>query len=325
MALFLFTTSSGTNFNDRFLKLFSNIGIYGLISSVLFWFWRVVIKGTSKPYSETSGYRSVLLFCIYFLIFGFLTILGNPLSPNQKKPMQPLGQIKTTPIENPTYTPLPTLFPTPTVEVCEITKPYKFEWKTNICDTFNENTSIINNFKSGVLLDDEFGKVEGKFSNGKYLINYLGSPYRGASLGIPIRSQNELLISSESLFFLSLDGFFDCDSNFCGWGISWGNTDSNHTFFISNKGEYSLVENEGSQRKELIPQKSSKKIKIDDFNNIVVLIEGENFKFIINDDLIIENKGKQFEYNTLYLYMFTGEDTSTYYEFDNLLIKSRYN
>ena len=306
MALILYSTSTSPNSNDKILKCISNLGIYGLISSVSFWCWRVIIKRTTEPLSYSAGFSSIIFFILFMA--GFFTFMLNGTN------IAPLFNLHSTNTVAPKVTPTKHITPK-----CIIYSPMKSNWQTNVCDDFEGNKSTIPNLRIGTIGGGDLGEGVIKINNKKLYIDYTGVAHSNYLSGVIQRIN---LFSGEN-FLISIDGLVDSVYKNCGWGLAWGGGDNYYLFRINHEGYYTFEKYENNQWKTIIPWRNHNAINWEGENNISVVVEDSNYDFYINEKHVASSSGENLESgNNIYLSVFMGEGVVAKHQFDNILIKS---
>jgi len=266
------------SFNDKLSKAILNIGIYGLLSSIVFWVWRVIVKNSNEPFSNASGCSSIILFFGYLLLF-FLFINNGSININQLLNLN--SQQSSLPaIEKQNFT--------PAARYCPIRGLHAPDWKIKFCETFDKNTSSILMFNKDSLGGGNYGSGTASIQNGEYYVEYVGKAHNRYLSGVVQR----ILIGSGKNFYLSIDGLMECKYKDCGWGIAFGgNNDNFYLFRISHQGWWKFEELKNNSWYTLIQWKQNNEIKWEGKNKIDILISGSSYSFFVNDTMLMKYSG----------------------------------
>jgi hypothetical protein len=212
----------------------------------------------------------------------------------------------------------PTVVPTkaPPVISCTITSSLKPEWKTKLCETFDNNTKgwVVGDQSSDLMNADV--KIEG----GKYIINYGGKAVKGYDSA----TGSVILIGDSKDFAVTIKGKFDTDNKYVGWGVVFRSTQSKdgYAFRISREGKYGFQRIEAGALFPLITAKSSNLIKLDQDNTISIVAEGSHFDFYINDSKVNSYEDAKLTGSRLNLALYLQEGAKSVFEFDEILVKT---
>lgn len=261
-------------------------------------------------------YRSILILMITALfLMGLVTACGKktttaiPVTATEKPQVAPTA---TTKVEVPTAVPTK---PQP-VAACTITSSIKPEWKTKLCETFDNNSrGWVVGDQSTELMNSDI-KIEG----GKYIIDYGGKAVKGYDTGTGSR----IIIGDSADFAVTIKGKFDTDNKYVGWGVVFRSSQvkDGYMFRISHEGLYAFQRIEGGALFSLIPAKSSGLIKSDQDNTITVVAEGNHFDFYINDSLINSYDDAKLTGTKLYMVLWLAEGAKSVFQFDEVLVKT---
>jgi hypothetical protein len=240
---------------------------------------------------------------------GKNTAIANP-ETVVEKPQQ--ASTATAKVEAPTAVP-PKTQPAAT---CTITSSIKPEWKTKLCETFDNNTKgwIVGDQSSDLMNADV--KIEG----GKYYINYGGKAVKGYNTG----TGSVILIGESTDFAVTIKGKFDTDNKYVGWGVVFRSSQAKdgYAFRISREGKYGFQRIQGGALFTLIAAKSSSLIKLDQDNTISIVAEGNHFDFYINDSLVNSYDDAKLTGTRLNLALYLQEGAKSVFEFDEILVKT---
>jgi hypothetical protein len=213
-----------------------------------------------------------------------------------------------------TPTPAPSRFQT--IDACAIASTLMPEWKTRLCETFENNTrGWVVGSQSSDMMNAEI-KIEG----GKYIIDYGGKAVKGYTSGVG----SAIFIGDAADFAVTIKGKFDSDNKYVGWGVVFRSSQAKdgYAFRISREGKYGLQRIEGGKLFTLIAAKSSSLIKLDQDNVLSVVANGNHFDFYINDTKVNSYEDSKLTGTRLNLALYLQEGATTVYEFDEILVKT---
>ena len=248
----------------------------------------------------------------FVYLLGTLIICGALFfnSNAGKNVMRSLERSTATATRVPTVTPKPKT-PTP---VCNLTSPYKTNWKTLLCESFSNDNG---NFYTGSD-SDELIKGSAKIINGKYVWDISGKATSGYRGGVVQWTD----FGNASDFVLSIDGKIDSVYKECGWGVAFrGKGNSFYLFQLQHNGYYSFDLLNNGDWTSLISWHANNAIKWDENNNVTIVAEGSNFEFYVNGTLVNSYESDYLNGTTLYLVVTAAEGASANIEFDNLLLR----
>lgn len=218
----------------------------------------------------------------------------------------------TTPTVTPT--PLPSKFQT--IDSCTIASTLKPEWKTRLCETFDDN-------KRGWVVGDQSSDMmnaEAKVEGGKYIIDYGGKAVKGYTSGVG----SAIFIGEASDFVVTIKGKFDSDNKYVGWGVVFRSSQAKdgYAFRISREGKYGFQRIVGGKLYTLIASKASSLIKLEQDNTLSIVAEGNHFDFYINDSMVNSYEDSKLTGSRLNLVLYLQEGAESVFEFDEILVKT---
>ena len=129
-------------------------------------------------------------------------------------------------IEEPPPTDVPEE-PTPAPAVCSINSPYKQEWDTLVCETFDSDTFLWTGQDQG---------TSARVESGEYILDNSTKVSAGFTTGFifPVN------VGTAQDHMVSVDGFMDSKFRDCTWGVFVRSTAGEIVYFfmINNEGRY---------------------------------------------------------------------------------------
>ena len=212
-------------------------------------------------------------------------------------------------------TPLTSNFPDKQITDCQINSPIKNDWKTIVCETFDNKSTWPEE-------TDHFGSISSVI-NGKHVIDFSSKNTEGYKTGF----YHALKVGDAKDYVVSLTGKINSKYKNCTWGIIVrGPYNEGYEFAIDNQGAYYLTYN-GSSNLYLgnLKYGANNAIRWNSENTITALVENRAMTFYVNGKKIISYEADN-SYNTQISWTYwAAEGVIVSYEFDNLLIKEKTN
>lgn len=217
-----------------------------------------------------------------------------------------ISTIKTQATKAPIKTPTPS---------CEVLSNLKSNWKTILCDTFDNSQS---DWYVGKDTSD-LAEIDVFINNGQYIIDITGKPNTGYKGGVI----QWFGLANAQNFMASIDGKISSKNRGVAWGINFRGKDNNFfSFVIGKEGWYRLDMLKNNDWFYPIKTKMNNAIKWDDSNNLSIVAEDEKFYFYVNDILIDSYESDNKFGTEISLVVSADEGASATFFFDNALIKT---
>jgi hypothetical protein len=199
--------------------------------------------------------------------------------------------------------------------VCSINSPYKQEWETLVCETFDSDTFLWTGQDQG---------TSARVESGEYVLDNSTKISAGFTTGFifPVN------VGSAQDYMISVDGYMDSKFRDCTWGVFVRSTAGEIVYFfmINNEGRYVLTgssDEEANRYLGNLKSGSHNTIEWDGTNTITVVVEGKMMDFYVNDELLVTHEGINAVDPNFGLIVWGGEGVSAVNYFDNLLVRSK--
>lgn len=197
---------------------------------------------------------------------------------------------------------------------CSITSPFKEEWSTYLCETFDGSTSLWTGNDQG---------TNTRVENGEYILDNSTKVEFGYKTGFIY----PITVGSAQNHMISVDGFMDSKYRDCTWGIYVRSTSDEIVYFfmISNEGVYSLTGStdvDANRYLGNIKSGNNGAIIWDGWNNLSAVVEGTSMEFYINGEFIMAHDAINSINPEFGLIVWGGEGVNAVNYFDNLLVRS---
>jgi len=211
--------------------------------------------------------------------------------------------------------PIPDVPEVPAPAVCSINSPYKQEWDTLVCETFDSDTFLWTGQDQG---------TSARVESGEYVLDNSTKVSSGYTTGFifPVN------VGAAHDYMLSVDGFMDSKFRDCTWGVFVRSTSVEIVYFfmINNEGRFGLTGSSDEEANRFlgnIDSGSNNAIVWDGTNNITAVVEGKLLEFYVNDELLVTHEGINAVDPDFGLIVWGGEGVSAVNHFDNLLVRSK--
>jgi len=211
--------------------------------------------------------------------------------------------------------PIPDVPEVPAPAVCSINSPYKQEWDTLVCETFDSDTFLWTGQDQG---------TSARVESGEYVLDNSTKVSSGYTTGFifPVN------VGAAHDYMLSVDGFMDSKFRDCTWGVFVRSTSVEIVYFfmINNEGRFVLTGSSDEEANRFlgnIDSGSNNAIVWDGTNNITAVVEGKLLEFYVNDELLVTHEGINAVDPDFGLIVWGGEGVSAVNHFDNLLVRSK--
>ncbi len=201
----------------------------------------------------------------------------------------------------------------PAEVVCPIENALNPDWKTTLCETFDDYTELWTGTEAGTST-----RVEG----GQYLIDNSTQVAQGYTTGFIF----PVSVGEAQDYMISVDGVTESLYKSTAWGVFVRSTQNEIVYFfmINNQGRYMLTgssDQEANRYLGNIKEGSSKAIVWDDINNITAVIEGTQMDFYVNGELVTSHEAIDAVSPYFGLIVWGGEGVNALNRFDNLLVR----
>lgn len=205
--------------------------------------------------------------------------------------------------------------PDPVPAVCSINSPYKQEWDTLVCETFDSDTFLWTGQDQG---------TSARVESGEYILDNSTKVSSGFTTGFifPVH------VGDAQDHMISVDGFMDSKFRDCTWGVFVRSTTGEIVYFfmINNEGRYVLTGSSDEEENRYLGNIDSgghNAIVWDGTNNITAVAEGKSLEFYVNDELLVTHEGINAVDPSFGLIVWGGEGVSAVNHFDNLIVRSK--
>jgi hypothetical protein len=211
----------------------------------------------------------------------------------------------------PEITPMPS---TTSGTTCNLPMPSDKDWPVRLCDSFNDNTGGWTVESQ----DNPYARYSIDVKNGVYALDYTAKGFSGY--------QHSALtwfdVASAKNFALSVTGRINSDFQKCSWGVAFRATENSFFLFsIFNDNTYIFEIYENGNWIPLITQRSYDGLKLGEANKLVIVAEGGDFSFYINDKLVNSFSGGLLEESGVMLVTSAKEGVSANYTFDDVVLQ----
>lgn len=241
---------------------------------------------------------------IGYCIFGAIVLLN----PNRRAPAETNILVTSTLTSIPTSTSLPA--PRETAQAPE-TKPAS-QWTVLLADTFDTNLS---NWDIGEFLTEDID-AHLKIGGGKY--HWDATPKNT----IQFRSFPSTLPQVTD-FQLSTDVKLTGGTYAPVYGLVFRENSNGDGYFFGIYGEsFTITKSVGGEQENIVEIQKSQAVLPQDVNHLMVIAEGSNFEFYINDQLVHEMVDETSAQGVVGLGVtFYKVDLQNTFEFDNFIVK----
>jgi hypothetical protein len=197
---------------------------------------------------------------------------------------------------------------------CGLALPGDQGWPVRLCDSFNDNTGGWTVESQ----DNPYAKYSIDVKNGAYSLDYTAKSFaayqRSALTWFDVASAQD--------FALSVTGRINSDFQNCSWGAAFrADDDSFFLFSIYNDNTYAFEIYENGGWVPLITRRPYDKLKLGQANKLVILAEGGDFTFYINDNLVNSFSGGLLQESGIKLVASAKEGVSASYTFDDVVLQ----
>lgn len=207
--------------------------------------------------------------------------------------------------------------PTPqaTSETCTINSPFKTEWDTRVCETFENETE---------LWTGSMEAASASVQDGKYVLEYATKVTRGYQTGYVRR----IVVGKARDYVFSIRAEVNSNYKALAWGIFVRSTSNDLTYYfmINERGEYSLTGSTAADAQRYIGNITSGKhdaILWEQENTITALVEGTQMQFYVNDVLMLTHEANNFANEYLGIIVWGGEGITATFVFDDVLVREK--
>ena len=209
----------------------------------------------------------------------------------------------------------PSAPPAPAAVQCSISSPFKTEWATSVCETFDSGSTILwTGMQEGTTASVE---------EGEYVLDNTTKVAHGFSTGFTY----PLPVGSARQHMISVDGMMESRFRTCTWGVYVRSTSSELTYFfmINNEGRYTLTGSSKEESKRYLGNVDAgghNSIIWDGWNNITAVVDGKQMEFFINGEYIMTHEAVNSQNPDFGLIVWGGEGVEVINRFDNLLVRT---
>ncbi len=215
----------------------------------------------------------------------------------------------------PTTTPPPEPTEKPKI-ACEITSDLKSDWRSVMCEQFNDNSHKWYVGSS----DTSKQQAEAKIENGEYILDYSGKMW--ANYGMPVASRIPVIKAKD--FYISIKGKIDTTNREVGWGIVFRSDETSkngYAFRIGREHYYSLLEVVNGKWNPLTPWKTHSAISWEGDNTLEMVAEGDKFDFYVNSELVTSLSKSTISGDVVGLFVWLEEGATAVFTFDDVLVR----
>ena len=209
-------------------------------------------------------------------------------------------------------TPLPSITPT----ACDLPLPGPADWMVLVCDSFDSSDSVFPDESQ----DNPYAKYDGKTSDGQYQLDYTAKNFAAFTR----TALTWFDIANAQDFAVSVTGQMDTQFQGISWGIGFrgsGEKDNYFLFSIYNDGTYAFEIYENDGWIPLISRRPFSGILPEQPNKVTVIAEGQNFRFLVNDQAVNFFNGGLLEGLQIFLVVSAREGASVNFTFDNVVVQ----
>ena len=253
--------------------------------------------------------EKLFLVVIMLLLMAACVADADVLTEEEKRELAEAQTRQAQDLKQDTPTPEPT--PTP----CTIQSPYREDWEINLCETFEEETS---------LFVGEGENSSARLEEGKYIISYATKVDKGYTYG----KVNPIALPKARDYVLSVQGQIQSNFKATAWGVFVRSTANDLTYFfmVNDRGEYTLTGStsaEGARFLGNIARGKHNAIRWQEENTITAVIEGPLMDFYVNDELVLQHVANNFDQEYLGIILWGGEGISADFVFDDVLVRKK--
>jgi hypothetical protein len=206
--------------------------------------------------------------------------------------------------------------PSVTPPSCDLPLPGPEDWMVLVCDPFNTPDSVFPDESQ----DNPYAQYDGKTNDGQYQLNYTAKNF--AAFTRTAITWFDLANAQD--FAVSMTGEMGTQFREISWGIGFRGSAEKESFFlfsIYNDGTYAFEIHENNTWIPLISRRPTSSILPDQPNKITVIAEGQNFRFLINDQAVNFFNGGLLEGMQIFLLVSAREGASVDFTFDNVVVQ----
>jgi hypothetical protein len=197
---------------------------------------------------------------------------------------------------------------------CDLPKPSDKDWPVRLCDSFNDNTGGWTVESQ----DNPYARYNIDVQDGAYALTYTAkgfSNYQRSAL-------TWFDVASAQNFALAVTGKMESDFQGCSWGVAFrADEDSFFLFSIDNDNTYAFEIYENNSWIPLITRRPYDGLRLGEANKLVIVAEGGDFSFYINDALVGSFSGGLLQESGIMLVVSAKEGVSANYSFDDLVLQ----
>ena len=209
-----------------------------------------------------------------------------------------------------------TTLPTFTPPSCDLPLPGPEDWMVLVCERFDSDESVFPNESQ----DNPYANYTGAVSDGQYQLNYTAKNF--AAFTRTAISWFDIATAQD--FAISATGQMDTQFQGVSWGIGFrgsGEKDSYFLFSIHHDSTYAFEIYENRVWIPLISRRPLSGMLPDQPNKITVIAEGQNFRFLVNDQAVNFFNGGLLEGLQIFLMVSVREGASVDFVFDDIVVQ----
>jgi len=210
----------------------------------------------------------------------------------------------------------PTALPTFTPPSCDLPLPGPEDWMVLVCERFDSDESVFPNESQ----DNPYANYTGAVSDSQYQLNYTAKNF--AAFTRTAISWFDIATAQD--FAISATGQMDTQFQEVSWGIGFrgsGEKDSYFLFSIYNDSTYAFEIYENSAWIPLISRRPFSGMLPDQPNKITIIAEGQNFRFLVNDQAVNFFNGGLLEGLQIFLMVSVREGASVDFVFVDIVVQ----
>jgi len=200
---------------------------------------------------------------------------------------------------------------------CELELPAQTDWPLLLCETFADNR----NQWQVESQDNPYARYTSDIKSGQFQVEYNAKFFSNTSSS----ALTWFDVGEAKDFVLSVRGLIDTRLTSTGWGVAFRADDEMKSFFlfsIYNDGSYALDIYENQGWGPLIGRRPNNSILPGQVNKLVILVEGQDFTFWINDQQVNRFEGGLLEESGIRLVVTAREGAKARFAFDDVVLQA---